>query len=94
MIVVLYVLEFNTLYGTPLIYILVFGATFIKFLLDSQNSHPEFKSKPLICWDIIVLSLPAMLASKFIGIMANIIFPEWLIVLVFVAVMINDFNGT
>jgi len=38
--------------------------------------------------------MPAMLAGKILGLMANIIFPEWLIVIIFIAVMVNDFIGT
>lgn len=85
--------NFNTLYGTPLIYVLVFGATITKFLLDLKSQHPVLEGKPLICWDLVLLSMPAMLAGKILGLMANIMFPEWLIVLIFVAVMINDFIG-
>jgi len=50
--------------------------------------------KSLICWDLVVLSMPAMLAGKILGLMANIIFPEWLIVIIFITVMLNDFIGT
>lgn len=52
------------------------------------------KDKPLVCWDLVVLSMPAILAGKILGLMMNIIFPEWLIVLLFISVMINDFTGT
>lgn len=86
--------NFNTIYGTPLIYVLVFGATATKFALDLGSSHPKLQDRPLICWDLVVLSMPAMLAGKILGLMANIIFPEWLIILIFVAVMVNDFTGT
>lgn len=72
----------------------MFGATSTKFLLDLNSKHPVLEDKPLICWDLVLLSMPAMLAGKILGLMANIIFPEWLIVLIFVAVMINDFTGT
>lgn len=86
--------NFDTLYGTPLIYVLVFGATATKFVLDYSSKHPALPDKSLICWDLVVLSMPAMLAGKILGLMANIIFPEWLIVLIFITVMINDFIGT
>jgi len=72
----------------------VFGATSTKFFLDINSLHPVLEDKPLICWDLVLLSMPAMLAGKILGLMANIVFPEWLIVLIFVAVMINDFFGT
>ena len=66
----------------------------MKFGLDIVSKHPKLTDKSLICWDLVILSMPAILAGKILGLMANIIFPEWLIVLLFLAVMVNDFSGT
>ncbi|XP_009397164.2 sulfite exporter TauE/SafE family protein 1 [Musa acuminata AAA Group] len=47
------------------------------------NHGPEAAKKPLINYDIALLSQPSMLAGVSLGVICNIMFPEWLIVVLF-----------
>jgi len=72
----------------------VFGATATKFILDLNSNHPQMNDKSLICWDLVIICMPSMLAGKILGLMANIIFPEWMVIIIFITVMANDWIGT
>lgn len=70
---------------------MVFCATIMRFAMDLKTKHPEMKDKPLICWDIVLICMPAMLFGNMLGLMANIVTPEWLIMILFVIIVVNDF---
>lgn len=65
-----------------------FCATLTKLCLDISAKHPVFKDKSLISWDLVLCSMPAILTGNVIGLIANIVFPEWSILILFIGVMI------
>lgn len=73
-----------------MIFITVFSGTATKFCNDIFSKHPTLENKSLICWDIVLVSLPAMLLGNIIGLNANIVFPDWLILFIFVIVLITN----
>lgn len=70
---------------------MVFCATIMRFSMDLTSPHPDLKERSLICWDIVLVCMPAMLFGNMLGLMANIVTPEWLIMILFVIIVLNDF---
>jgi len=90
-VIIMFVFNFDTLFGTPQIYVMVFFATIMRFAIDSCSDHPTMEGTALICWDIVLVCMPSMLLGNTLGLKVNIVSPEWLIMILFIIIVLNDF---
>ncbi|KAF5472871.1 hypothetical protein F2P56_009540 [Juglans regia] len=62
---------------------MVTGGSAANVMCNLCNSSPKFGGKTLIDFDIALLSEPCMLLGVSIGVIFNLVFPEWLITILF-----------
>lgn len=53
------------------------------FLRGSGSGHGQGQQQPLIDYDIAVVSQPCLLLGVSVGVVCNVVFPEWLITALF-----------
>ncbi|XP_052202227.1 sulfite exporter TauE/SafE family protein 5-like [Diospyros lotus] len=64
---------------------MVTGGSIANVACQMFVKSPKFGGKGLIDYDIALLSQPCMLLGVSIGVICNVVFPEWLITILFVA---------
>ncbi|GBG74709.1 hypothetical protein CBR_g19114 [Chara braunii] len=83
----LFVPMFNLLLGfdaktaVPLSKAMILGGSIVSFLYNKRVRHPLHKDRSVIDYDVAVLLQPMLLLGISIGVLCNIIFPSWLVVL-------------
>jgi len=66
-------------YAVPLSKVIIFAAAFMDFWLYRPLRHPVQKWRPLIYYDIAVLLEPLILGGTSIGVLLNLILPNFVI---------------
>lgn len=62
---------------------MVTGASIANVICNLASVIPRFGGKSLIDFDIALLSQPSMLLGVSVGVICNVVFPEWLITVLF-----------
>ena len=62
---------------------MVTGSSIANVVCNLVSTIPKFGGKTLIDFDIAILSQPSLLLGVSIGVICNLIFPEWLITILF-----------
>jgi hypothetical protein len=62
---------------------MVTGGSVANVMCNLRGTNPKFGGKTLIDFDIALLSEPCMLLGVSIGVICNLVFPEWLITMLF-----------
>ncbi|KAK7252233.1 hypothetical protein RIF29_36044 [Crotalaria pallida] len=62
---------------------MVTGGSIANVMCNMCTTSPKFGGKSLIDYDIALLSEPCMLLGVSIGVICNLVFPEWLITILF-----------
>ncbi|KAF8414069.1 hypothetical protein HHK36_002068 [Tetracentron sinense] len=62
---------------------MVTGGSFANLIYNLSIKNPKFGGKTLIDYDIALLSEPCMLLGISVGVICNVVFPEWLITILF-----------
>ncbi|KAE9613492.1 hypothetical protein Lal_00015880 [Lupinus albus] len=62
---------------------MVTGGSIANVMYNMCTTSPKFGGKSLIDYDIALLSEPCMLLGVSIGVICNLVFPEWLITILF-----------
>ncbi|CAL0313971.1 unnamed protein product [Lupinus luteus] len=62
---------------------MVTGGSLANVMCNMCVTNPKFGGKSLINYDIALLSQPCMLLGVSIGVICNLVFPEWLITILF-----------
>lgn len=62
---------------------MVTGGSMANVMCNMCTTSPKFGGKSLIDYDIALLSEPCMLLGVSIGVICNLVFPEWLITILF-----------
>ncbi|KAL5579165.1 hypothetical protein UlMin_011607 [Ulmus minor] len=62
---------------------MVTGASIANVICNLVSASHKFGGKPLVDFDIALLSQPSMLLGVSIGVICNLVFPEWLITIMF-----------
>lgn len=62
---------------------MVTGASIANVVCNLAAAIPRFGGKTLIDFDIAVLSQPSILLGVSVGVICNVVFPEWLITILF-----------
>lgn len=70
----------------PLSKAMVLGGAVANIMLSSQERHPH-ADKPLIYYDVATFFEPAVLLGTTIGVICNMMFPNWLIVALLITVL-------
>eukprot|EP00270_Netrium_digitus_P001870 TRINITY_DN12074_c0_g1_i2.p1 TRINITY_DN12074_c0_g1~~TRINITY_DN12074_c0_g1_i2.p1 ORF type:complete len:551 (+),score=108.67 TRINITY_DN12074_c0_g1_i2:195-1847(+) len=74
------VLTFDAKTSTALSKSMVFGGALTGYLQNINAKHPKAKNRPLINYDIALLLQPMLLLGISVGVICNVIFPAWIIV--------------
>jgi uncharacterized membrane protein YfcA len=65
---------------------MVFGSAMTNFLIFSLHTHPHM-NRPLIDYDLVLVSEPMIKIGTSIGVILNIVFPNWLTLILLVVVL-------
>ncbi|XP_031504054.1 sulfite exporter TauE/SafE family protein 2-like isoform X2 [Nymphaea colorata] len=63
--------------------LMVTGSTVANVIYHLPAKHPNFSNKPLIDYDITLMTEPCLLLGVSVGVICNVMFPEWLITMLF-----------
>mmetsp|Transcript_12331 Transcript_12331/g.12350 ORF Transcript_12331/g.12350 Transcript_12331/m.12350 type:complete len:264 (-) Transcript_12331:602-1393(-) len=74
----LLVYHFETHSAIPLAQAIVWAGALISIVLRIPNRHPT-RDRPLISWDLVMHLSSLLLLGTSVGVMLNVMFPEWLI---------------
>lgn len=68
----------------------IFFGAFTRFLLDLFRKSPlkGEKDKPIIHYEIAMLFEPILLAGTVVGVIINIFFPEWILMICMILVIL------
>src|SRR5690606_36431106 len=73
---------------------MVLGSSMTNFLIFSLHSHPHM-NRPLIDYDLVLVSEPMIKIGTSLGVMLNIVFPNWLtLILLIIVLVISGFQTT
>jgi len=84
----LLMLEFSTKEAVPLSQAMIVGGATVNIIMFSGDRHPKFPQRPKIDYDIVMMLNPGLAAGVTIGVMCNVITPQWLIVLVLIVTLV------
>ncbi|KAH9323312.1 hypothetical protein KI387_017951 [Taxus chinensis] len=73
------VLQFDSRTSAAISAFMVLGGSVANVICYVPRRHPEFDGEPLIDYDIALLLQPNMLLGISLGVICNVMFPEWLI---------------
>lgn len=78
----LLLLGFSTKEAVPLSQAMIVGGAIVNILFFSGHTHPKYPMKPKIDYDVVMMLNPGLAAGVTVGVMLNVISPQWIIVLV------------
>lgn len=82
--------QFHIKATSPMSTAIIFGAALSSMMMTIPKKHPNGKS-PVIDWDFISTVGPITLSGTLIGVLFNIIFPQWLTLLTLLLVSFISF---
>eukprot|EP00448_Togula_jolla_P016783 CAMPEP_0170574190 /NCGR_PEP_ID=MMETSP0224-20130122/3169_1 /TAXON_ID=285029 /ORGANISM="Togula jolla, Strain CCCM 725" /LENGTH=545 /DNA_ID=CAMNT_0010896833 /DNA_START=172 /DNA_END=1808 /DNA_ORIENTATION=+ len=68
--------------AVPLSQAMIVGGASINIIMFCGDRHPHYPQRPKIDYDVVVMLNPGLSAGVTLGVLANIVSPQWLIVLV------------
>jgi uncharacterized membrane protein YfcA len=74
-------------YAIPISQVIIFGGSLIAIAMKLQSRHPT-RDKPLIFYDLILLTTSPLLLGISTGVMLNEILPSWVIELLLTIVLV------
>jgi len=84
----LLMLEFSTKEAVPLSQAMIVGGATVNIIMFSGDRHPKFPQRPKIDYDVVMMLNPGLAAGVTVGVMLNVISPQWIIVLVLVVTLV------
>lgn len=84
--IMLIIFNFETHNSIPLSQTIVFGMSIVSTGMKITARHPT-RDKPLIAWGLVMHLASPLLLGASIGVMLNLIFPEWLLIALLVIVV-------
>ena len=82
------VLQLNPHDAIPLSKATIFGNSIASLLINARKRHPNEMDRPLIDFESMMLMEPMTLAGTILGVNLNQVFPEWLITLLLVILLL------
>jgi len=86
-VIIITIFSFEVHMALPLSVSTVFGGCIASIFVKFWHRHPH-RDRPVIDWWLSMQFLPLMLFGTIIGVFFNIIFPEWLLLVLLTALMI------
>jgi uncharacterized membrane protein YfcA len=85
----LLLLGFSTKEAVPLSQAMIVGGATVNVIMFCGERHPKYPTKPRIDYDVIMMLNPGLAAGVTLGVMCNIISPQWLIVCILVVTLVS-----
>lgn len=79
--------QFGAGYTIPISKAMIVGSALFNYLVHVFRGHPVLTERPLIDYEVSVLMEPPILLGTVVGVLLNLMFPEWLIVVLMVFVL-------
>lgn len=78
----LLLLGFSTKEAVPLSQAMIVGGATVNVIMFCGERHPKYPHRPKIDYEVVMMLNPGLAAGVTIGVMLNVISPQWLIVVV------------
>ncbi|SPQ98102.1 unnamed protein product (mitochondrion) [Plasmodiophora brassicae] len=72
----------STKQAIPISQSIIFGGSLVNMAFNIGRTHPIVHERPLIDYSVIVMFTPMLLAGTSVGVILNIVFPTWIIVVI------------
>jgi len=80
--------------AVPLSQVMIVGGAIVNVLMFMGDSHPKFKERPRIDFEIVMMLNPSLACGVTLGVICHIISPSWLIVLLLIITLVIAFHKT
>lgn len=84
----LLLLGLSTQEAVPLSQAMIVGGAIVNVIMFCGERHPKYPHKPKIDYDVVMMLNPGLAAGVTVGVMLNVISPQWLIVLVLLVTLV------
>mmetsp|Transcript_136762 Transcript_136762/g.354661 ORF Transcript_136762/g.354661 Transcript_136762/m.354661 type:complete len:641 (-) Transcript_136762:200-2122(-) len=84
----LLLLDFSTKEAVPLSQAMIVGGATVNIIMFCGERHPKYQRKPKIDYDVVMMLNPGLAAGVTLGVMLNVITPQWIIVLVLILTLV------
>lgn len=84
----LLLLGFSTKEAVPLSQAMIVGGAVVNVIMFCGERHPKFPSRSKIDYDVVMMLNPGLAAGVTVGVMVNIITPQWLIVITLIVTLV------
>jgi uncharacterized membrane protein YfcA len=84
----LLLLGFSTKEAVPLSQAMIVGGAVINVIMFCGERHPKFPNRSKIDYGVVMMLNPGLAAGVTIGVMINIITPQWLIVITLIVTLV------
>lgn len=79
---------FSTQEAVPLSQAMIVGGAIVNIIMFCGDRHPTYPSRPKIDYDVIMMLNPGLAAGVTVGVMINIISPQWIIIFVLIVTLV------
>jgi uncharacterized membrane protein YfcA len=79
---------FSTQEAVPLSQAMIVGGAVVNIIMFCGERHPKYPSRPKIDYDVVMMLNPGLAAGVTVGVMINIISPQWVIILVLIVTLV------
>lgn len=84
----LLLLGLSTNEAVPLSQMMIAGGATINVIMFCGDRHPQYKHKPKIDYDVVMMLNPGLAGGVTIGVMCNVVTPQWIIVAVLIVTLV------
>jgi uncharacterized membrane protein YfcA len=84
----LLLLGFSTKEAIPLSQAMIVGGAVVNVVMFCGERHPKFPSRPKIDYNVVMMLNPGLAIGVTIGVMCNIITPQWIIVATLIVTLV------
>lgn len=84
----LLLLGLSTKEAVPLSQAMIFGGAIVNILMFCGDRHPKCHSRPKIDYEVVMMLNPGLAAGVTVGVICNIISPQWLIVSILLVTLV------
>merc|ERR1719393_834265 len=84
----LLLLGLSTKEAVPLSQSMIVGGAIVNIVMFSGDRHPKNPNRPKIDYDVIMMMNPGLAAGVTIGVICNLVSPQWLIVVILLVTLV------
>jgi hypothetical protein len=85
--ILLLVAKYSTQLAVPISTVMILGAAISNFVVLAFQTHPNSKHRPVIDYMTVLVVQPIILCGTTIGIMLNLILPNWSLVVLLIIIL-------